>query len=241
VLTAESSTKPWIQSASEGDGDKKPGNSRVGWWLVLAPLLIGVAFLFDDPVSRLMDVSGMPHLQWFARAMSKIGEGWFIAVVGLAAAGVLGWRRRFEVARWVVVVAMVGLATGGTATVFRSLIGRTRPNAHVEQGVYGPYHNSQWIVGSYDYSSFPSGHTATVVGLAAAVWFFSRRFGFLAAAYAVLVSWSRIAQGSHHFSDVVAASLLGIFGAHWMLLRWQPRLEALAGRVLSIYRRRRAV
>ena len=231
MLTAETSTKAWISSTGVEHGEKKPGSSRAGWWLLLAFLLIWAAFLLDDPVSRVTDIKTMPHLQSFARFMSKIGEGWVVALVGVAAAGVMGWRRRFEVARWVLIVAIVGLATGATATIIRSVIGRTRPNARVEQGVYGPYHNSQWIIGNYEYSSFPSGHTATVVGLAAAVWFFSRRFGFLAVAYAVLVSWSRIAQGSHHFSDVVAASLLGVFGAHWMLSRWGPRLEAFARRL----------
>jgi len=71
------------------------------------------------------------------------------------------------------------------------------------------------------------------MGLAAAIWYFSRRFGALAIAYALLVSWSRIAQGSHHFSDVVAASLLGVFGAHWILSRWGPWLEAFAKRIQS--------
>lgn len=239
MLSARSSTKAWVQPNDLGTGGRNTGSSVSAWWLLIAPLLIGVALLLDDPVGRFMDIDGKPHLQTFAKFMSRMGEGWVIAAVGLAVAIVLGWKRRFQAARWVLIVAIVGLATGATATVIRSCIGRTRPNASVEQGVYGPYHDSRWIIGRYEYSSFPSGHTATVVGFAAGVWFFNRRMGYLAFAYATLVSWSRIAQGSHHFSDVVAAGLLGIFGAYFMLSRWGPRLEGVARRLQNLFLRQK--
>ena len=212
----------------------------MNWWLLLVPISIWGAWLLDDPVGRFADIKNAPYLQVFARLMSKLGEGWVIAVGGIGVAACLGWRRRFEAARWVMIVAIVALSTGLAATICRSLIGRTRPNAPVEQGVYGPLSQfPHWIIGSYDYSSFPSGHTATVMGLAAAVWLLSRRLGVVAIVYAVLVSWSRIAQGSHHFSDVVAASLLGIFGAYWMLSRWRVRLEGLARGIQRVCLRQR--
>jgi undecaprenyl-diphosphatase len=134
---------------------------------------------------------------------------------------------RAKAARIIFLIAAIGLITGGAATLLRSVIGRTRPNAHTTQGFYGPRHDSHWNIGKYEFSSFPSGHAATVVGLAAAAWMLHRRLGIVAAGYATLVSWSRIAQGSHHFSDVIAAAILGIWGAYWILTRAGPWLLAL--------------
>ena len=227
-----------IKSALSGVQSRRIGRKSAFLWFLSALSLIVIALCLDNPVDEIISVKSAPHLQAFARFMSKIGEGWVIALGGCAAATALAWRGRHAAARWVLIVAIVGLATGATATVLRSLIGRTRPNATVEQGVYGPWHN-KLLIGKYEYSSFPSGHTATVVGLAAAVWFLNRRMGFVAFAYAALVSWSRIAQGSHHFSDVVAATLLGIFGAQLILTRWGPNLDAFAQRIQNACLRNR--
>jgi undecaprenyl-diphosphatase len=221
-----------IQSNFPSAKMKRVGIKFVVGWSLFALLLIAVSLPFDNAVERLTSVKSSPQFRSFAWFMSKIGEGWVIAVAGCVMATILGLKRRHAAARWVLIAAIVGLSTGATATVLRSLVGRTRPNASVEQGVYGPYHK-KLIIGKYEYSSFPSGHTATVFGLAAAVWFFSRKVGILAFAYATLVGWSRIAQGSHHFSDVVAATLLGILGAYFILARWGPRLDAFMQRILN--------
>lgn len=218
------------KSVSPGLQRRRIGRGTVILWLVFAAALIVLALFLDDTVEQLTSVKSMPHLLGFAWFMSKAGEGWVIALAGCGAAIVLARRGRHAAARWVLIAAIVGLATGLAATVLRSLTGRTRPSAPVAQGFYGPWHN-RLIIGRFEYSSFPSGHAATVFGLATAVWIASRRIGIIAFAYAALVSWSRVAQGSHHFSDVVAATLLGIFGAHLILARWGPNLDALALRV----------
>jgi undecaprenyl-diphosphatase len=117
---------------------------------------------------------------------------------------------RMRAASW---VTLAGLSTGLCATAVRFLVGRTRPNALVPQGFYGVWYHSHLILGQYQFASFPSGHTATVVGFAAALWRFDRRASVLAGLFAALVAWSRIALSCHHFSDVVAAALLGVGGA----------------------------
>jgi undecaprenyl-diphosphatase len=195
--------------------------NRIWLWGFGSLLLIGTAVLLDAPVAHAVEVHSSPFLRSFAHFVSRLGEGWVVAAAGLLCCALLSLARRANAARIVLLVAAVGLLTGATATVLRSVIGRTRPNAHVVQGVYGIRYDSHWIIGRSEFGSFPSGHTATVVGLAAAAWMLNRRFGVAMGAYALLVSWSRLAQGVHHFSDIVAACILGIVGA--------PILLALAG------------
>jgi undecaprenyl-diphosphatase len=201
--------------------------NRLCLWGGASFLLISIAVVLDAPVAQALNVHANPFLASFAHFVSRLGEGWVVAVVGLLCSAGLSLAGRANAARVVFLVAAVGLLTGATATVLRSFIGRTRPNAHVVQGVYGIRYDSHWIIGRSEFGSFPSGHAATVVGLAAAAWMLNRRFGIATSAYAALVSWSRIAQGVHHFSDIVAASILGIVGAQILLARAGPWLKVM--------------
>jgi undecaprenyl-diphosphatase len=202
-------------------------------WISVSCLAIGIALLLDDPIAHAANIDSSPFLQSFARLMSRLGEGWVVALLGVICPALLLLLAQTSAARVVFLVALIGLLTGATATVLRSVIGRTRPNAHIAQGVYGIRHDSHWIIGKTEFGSFPSGHAATVVGLAAAAWMMNRRLGVAAGAYATLVSWSRIALGYHHFSDIVAATILGVVGAHFLLTRagvWlKPLGQALQG------------
>jgi membrane-associated phospholipid phosphatase len=200
---------------------------RICLWVLGSFLLIGAAVLLDAPVAHAVNIHSSPFLHDFANVVSRLGEGWVVAVAGILCCALLLIVGRSNAARIVFLVASVGLLTGATATLLRSVIGRTRPNAHVVQGVYGIRHDSHWIIGRSEFGSFPSGHAATVVGLAAATWMLNRRFGIAAGAYAALVSWARIVQGAHHFSDIVAACILGVVGAEILLSRAGPWMKFL--------------
>jgi dolichol-phosphate mannosyltransferase len=201
--------------------------------LVLCLVLIGGAWTLDNSVANALELRSFPALHSFARAMSLMGEGWVVAVAGLCCAGLFAVGRRARLAKSALVVTFAALLTGATATLLRCLIGRTRPHAHVPQGVYGVWHDGHWIFGKFDFGSFPSGHAATAFALVAALWLANRRAGIAAIPYALLVCWSRLAQGSHHFSDVAAAACLGVLGARFFARRLDPVLDA-AGRGLEV-------
>ena len=90
----------------------------------------------------------------------------------------------------------------------------------VEQGWYGLRHDGKWLVGSYDYNAFPSGHTGGAAGFAA-VLLFRRRpgWGYALMILPIVVGFSRIYLDRHRLSDVVAAMLVGTVGA-WLAVRW---------------------
>lgn len=214
-------------SGSVRSTGKSPTLANAGW-IALSVLVLCLAFLIDGPVARVFTLQSSTFWKYLAVYSSKAGEGWVVAVAGVAVSLGLFLLRRFSASRRVFLVAVTGLLTGAAATIIRSLLGRTRPSSHELQGFYGVWHDSHWIIGKYKFGAFPSGHAATVIGLAAAAWLIDRRFGLLAALYALLVSWSRIALGCHHFSDAVAAAILGIYGAHLILAKLGPIVQHFA-------------
>lgn len=174
--------------------------------------LVTIAFLCDNAVDRLMLFH--PNSPWrpLAVFISRFADWPFLilyAVLIFASAFVFANNRLMSVA-----LAM-GISCGicgTTATVIRSVTGRTRPSAHEVQGWYGVCHNSQCLIGNHDFNSFPSGHVGAVVGFAIPLLLGTRRGRFPAVTLSLAVAWSRLFLRCHHFSDVVVAAIIGVVG-----------------------------
>jgi membrane-associated phospholipid phosphatase len=209
---------------------------RFWFWLLAGAGVVALAFLLDDRVDAALNVTHVVAWEHFARGCSKIGEGWVVAVVGIFSALIFLWVNRPQVAARIFFVALTSELTGLAATILRVLFGRTRPLAHAPQGFYGVWHDGHWILGKYDFSSFPSGHAATAVGLAAAAWLVHRGWGAVVVVYALAVVWSRMALQCHHLSDVLASAVLSIALAVWLKPLLLPSLETQFGRLRRIGR-----
>lgn len=180
-------------------------------WLLAAAAVIALAWPFDNRVDAALTAPPRTDLHRLAWWCSKLGEGWVAAVWGIGLAILFLLVNRPTLAAKIFFVALTSELTGLAATILRILFGRTRPSNHdVPQGFYGVWHDGHSIIGKYEFSSFPSGHSATAVGLAAAAWLVHRGWGALAAVYALAVLWSRLALQCHHLSDVVASTALAI-------------------------------
>lgn len=179
-------------------------------WLFAGTAAVALAWPFDIRVDAALAAGKNLPLREFAWWCSKLGEGWVPAAAGVFFAIVFVLRNRPGAAAKIFFVALTCELTGLAGLIVRILTGRTRPLAHAAQGFYGVWHDGHWIIGKYEFSSFPSGHTATAAGLAAAAWLVHRGWGAMAAVYALAVAWSRIALQAHHLSDVVASTALAI-------------------------------
>jgi membrane-associated phospholipid phosphatase len=179
-------------------------------WLLAGAAAIALAWPLDNSVDTALDVGGNPSLHQFAHWCSKLGEGWVPALAGIFLTILFVLLHRPAVAAKFFFVLLTCEFTGLVAIIVRVFAGRTRPGSGVPQGFYGFWHDGHWIAGRYEFSAFPSGHAATVVGLAAAAWMVHRGWGAAAAVYALAVMWSRIALQAHHLSDVVASVVLAI-------------------------------
>ncbi|HEV2319309.1 MAG TPA: phosphatase PAP2 family protein [Verrucomicrobiae bacterium] len=184
-------------------------------WLLAGVAAISAAWQFDTSVDTALDVTknqSLHHVAWWC---SELAQGWVPAAAGIFLSAVFLLVRQPLIAAKIFFVALTSDLTGLAALILRILVGRTRPLADVPQGIYGLCYHGHWIIGKYQFSSFPSGHSATAVGLAAAAWLVDSRWGAPATIYALLVMWSRIALQCHHLSDVIASVVLSIPIAIW--------------------------
>jgi membrane-associated phospholipid phosphatase len=104
-------------------------------------------------------------------------------------------------------------------TIIKRLIGRGRPVHYDETGLFGLRWN--WI--DWTYQSFPSGHSTTAFALAAVLGFLSPRWFYPALALAAVIGLSRITEGVHYPSDVVAGAIVGLIGAYAVRLAFASR------------------
>ena len=95
--------------------------------------------------------------------------------------------------------------SGGLALLLTSVLSRLimRPRpflaiAEVVRLIPPPYN-----------ASFPSGHTATAVAIACALWFGNRRAGLVAFAIALFVMLGRVAVGVHYPTDLLGGIAVG--------------------------------
>ena len=207
-------------------------------WLLIGLVVLVAAFRLDDCVDAVLDATRNPALKNFAWWCSKIGEGWVPAAAGIFFAVIFVVFRRPRVAAKIFFVMLTCEFTGLVATFLRVIFGRTRPLNHdVPPGFYGVWHDGHWIAGKFAFSSFPSGHAATVAGLAIGAWLVHRGWGAVAMLYALAVIWSRLALQCHHLSDVVASTILSIVLAVWLKPRLLPSVEFQFGNLHRAWRK----
>lgn len=209
------------------------------FWLLAGAGAIALAWPLDQRVDTALNVLGQPgwgRLAWFC---SKIGEGWVIGVWGIFCALIFLLAKCPATAARIFFVALTSELTGLAATILRSLFGRTRPLATAPQGFYGVWHDGHWIIGQFEFSSFPSGHAASAAGLAAAAWLVHRGWGAVAAVYAVAVMWSRMALQCHHLSDVVASTVLSLALVGWLKPLLLPSVEFQFGNLHRAWRKKK--
>lgn len=112
-----------------------------------------------------------------------------------------------------------GLATDGVKFV----AGRARPKLYFEQGLYG----MDFFRVTHEYTSFPSGHAATIFATATALIFPKWRLPLVF--FAAIVAASRVVIGAHYLSDVLFGVYVGVITVYfvvWGEQRWARRRPA---------------
>ncbi len=128
-------------------------------------------------------------------------------------AGVIGWGL-YRGDRRLVLVGVRMIAAHSVATGMKTLVkhrvDRTRPTLLVEEGRYemAPGQSRE-----HDESSFPSGHTAGAVAVAAAVAHDYPEAGPAAYAAAAVIAALQIPRCTHYASDVGAGAIVGLAAA----------------------------
>ena len=196
-------------------------------------LAAAAALAIDVPIARAFkawnqseDIHGcLAYFDMF----EMFGHGLGVAVL-LVVLHQLDPGRRWAIPR----VLTCALAAGGLADVLKMFVLRTRPYECALDGtVWTTF--GQWFpifdAGSPG-QSFPSAHTATAVGLAAALMWLYPQGRLLFTLLAVLVGCQRIVCGAHYPSDVLIGAAAGCLVAQFFLRvgripgwfnRWEER------------------
>jgi undecaprenyl-diphosphatase len=189
-------------------------------WVVALPLVLTAAI--DLPVARIFSAA-WPTLIDAMDWITQWGESqWYLvptaaAMVALFAVAPRAHGVRRAVLRWLAQANLFIFAnvtvSGIAVNVIKIIIGRPRPSLFLSDGELGVEPFSI----AYDYSSFPSGHTATAFSLAFALGAIARpALGWLLG-FAGLIALSRVAVTAHWVGDTVAGA--GVALITMLLLR----------------------
>jgi undecaprenyl-diphosphatase len=189
------------------------------YWLIgiaIAVVAIGASFYFDDAVWNFIQQHQNRGVYNFMRNVSRFGDWWPHAVVGLILLAI-AWIR--ESGRWsrVFLAMLIALALAGVAgTVIKPVVPRPRPSVHTDIRWGGPRFSTK-------YHSFPSGHMGASTAFFAVLLIARWRVGLACMPIPMLIGFSRMYVGAHYLSDVVCAAVLGILSAlvvaHFVLLQ----------------------
>ncbi len=133
----------------------------------------------------------------FFAAVSRLGDGWFWGLMGIAIFALQG------PSAWPQVLQMA-LTAGVGVAIYKAIKGRLVRER--------PYINSHAIVcgaAPLDRYSFPSGHTLHAVCFTVLIASIEPRLLPLAAAFAAAVATSRVVLGLHYPTDVLAGGTIG--------------------------------
>ena len=195
--------------------DRKPWLAPA---LLLAAIVASILFV-DQPVAGFAATLGpgwraiAEEVTWFGRSTAWLV---FFALLGLffAGAGRFARRRRDRLrAFWVAGSAaylFLAIALAGLANDVIKMVGRPRPN--VGASGLSPFHFS------YDYESFPSGHTAVAFGLAFALARLDPRWRWPALIFAIAVGASRVTLRAHYPGDVLGGVLVALLTVRYLTI-----------------------
>lgn len=180
----------------------------VFYWLIaifVSAIVIASAFYLDDSVREFVRQHQDRALRNFMRYVSRIGDWYGHALLGLVLMAIAWWRGNRKWLR-IVVSMLIALAFAGlVARGIKIATARARPSVKAEEIV------NRW---SSKYHAFPSGHVAASMGFFGVLLFARRRIGVACLPIPILIGISRMYVAAHYLSDVVCAGVLGLLCAY---------------------------
>jgi undecaprenyl-diphosphatase len=160
------------------------------WGLGL--LLLGLSFLLDNSVVKLIQAIRFTGLDRAMIGFSNIGDKYVLLILLTLFLMYDKKKRKFVVPYWMTfVISLVAVAA------FKTLIARDRPDTIIS-------------LIEETHFSFPSGHATIAFSSLPIVYKSFKQNKKFWLTYVLLIAGSRIYLGVHYLSDVVAGALLGL-------------------------------
>ncbi|EME71636.1 membrane-associated phospholipid phosphatase [Paramagnetospirillum caucaseum] len=188
------------------------------WGTVYCALLVLIGYvILDRPLARFLKAQVTGEFEGFWKTITHLGLGgvWMVPA-GLLALGLIlsalaapGLEERARLRRmaWVPGFLFLSMAASGIAgNIVKMLVGRTRPAALFDSGIY----DFVPLTRGYLTNSFPSGHTQAIFAAMTALALIFPRYDLAFIAVALLVGLSRVLTTVHFLSDAVAGAWLGV-------------------------------
>ncbi|WP_165483045.1 phosphatase PAP2 family protein [Legionella genomosp. 1] len=176
------------------------------WVMVLAVSLIAFCFFFiDKPLAEFFFNIDLRHNYQFLELFTKLGAGFFYFsafILGIFIFRYIRVNTDWEAKCWFLLLCV--LVPSSICGFLKVVLGRARPSMLLEGQYFGFYgfqtHSPFW--------SFPSGHTTTIMSVAAGLSLLYPRSSSYVLTVGFLVAVSRIILNHHYLSDVLAATYL---------------------------------
>jgi len=113
-------------------------------------------------------------------------------------------------------IAITAFLSGLIVNIFKLIFARYRPVEYFEYNNYG----MTWFDHGYRMASFPSGHSATALGVAVAFSLLFPRYRYPIMVFGSLVLFSRVVVNAHYLSDVVAGGYVGVMTTVYLYIKY---------------------
>jgi membrane-associated phospholipid phosphatase len=184
--------------------------------LILCALTAASIFLWDARVVEWVHQVGLDKWAkkwvWVRKRGAAIWPGHFLCTLVMAAIVAL-FHRTGARGGWMLIVAGV---LSGANFIIKWMVGRPRPDWKTGTPSFSIHPFKGGIPGLFSQENlgFPSGDVALAVSSAAVLGHLIPRWRIAWWTMALIVAFQRIAESSHHLSDVFAAAALGLVAFH---------------------------
>jgi membrane-associated phospholipid phosphatase len=190
-----------------------PFENTLNWlkkpWVVAIWALLAVLSYYyaDQPVATYFYHLQLRNYKFLYQALDILGKSIVYDLLFLLAAlycRYLEKNRVYEARCWYLLTCI--LVPNMLALVLKIILGRARPELLLTQDLYGFY----WFQITQPYFSFPSGHTTTIISLAAALGVLFPRFCYLLLLLGFVLALSRVILYFHYLSDVLVSTYFSL-------------------------------
>lgn len=169
---------------------------------ILWLLAIVAVFTLDGPLARY----GLDQIPGDLRRLVQLSEV-YAHGTGVVMIFLVIWALDHELRSFVPRLAILTFLPGIVARMGKLLVARQRPMAFGSEGVASDsFLGFPGVGGAWELQSFPSGHTATAVGLAIVLSYVYPRGRHLFAVFAVLAAAQRVMSDAHFLSDTLVSA-----------------------------------